>query len=88
MIWKCPPLNLPIWNNLYKWKEQMKLYKYTIVYQKSFITAEPRVFEARELEVMKRQLEICSHISNTTATNATLEIRSSEIDTMEWKINE
>ena len=63
----------------------MKLYKYTIVYKKTFITAEPRVFEERELEVMESQLQIYSHISNTTATNATLEIISSELDTLEWK---
>jgi hypothetical protein len=23
MAWKCPPLHLPNWNNLWKWKEQM-----------------------------------------------------------------
>lgn len=23
MVWKCPPLHLPNWNNLWKWKEQM-----------------------------------------------------------------
>jgi glutaredoxin 2 len=23
MPWKCPPLHLPNWNNLWKWKEQM-----------------------------------------------------------------
>lgn len=23
MAWKCPPLHLPNWNNLWKWKEHM-----------------------------------------------------------------
>jgi predicted Fe-S protein YdhL (DUF1289 family) len=23
MVWKCPPLHLPNWNNLWKWKEDM-----------------------------------------------------------------
>jgi hypothetical protein len=23
MVWKCPPLHLPNWNNLWKWKEEM-----------------------------------------------------------------
>lgn len=23
MVWKCPPLHLPNWNNLYKWKKEM-----------------------------------------------------------------
>ena len=23
MVWKCPPLHLPNWNNLYKWKADM-----------------------------------------------------------------
>lgn len=23
MIWKCPPLHLPNWNNLWKWKDNM-----------------------------------------------------------------
>ena len=23
MVWKCPPLHLPNWNNLWKWKENM-----------------------------------------------------------------
>jgi predicted Fe-S protein YdhL (DUF1289 family) len=23
MVWKCPPLNLPNWNNLWKWKTEM-----------------------------------------------------------------
>ena len=23
MVWKCPPLHLPNWNNLWKWKIQM-----------------------------------------------------------------
>ena len=24
MVWKCPPLNLFNWNNLWKWKEKMR----------------------------------------------------------------
>lgn len=24
MVWKCPPLNLFNWSNLWKWKEQMR----------------------------------------------------------------
>ena len=24
MIWKCPPLHLPNWNNLWKWKKEIK----------------------------------------------------------------
>jgi len=24
MVWKCPPLHLPNWNNLWKWKTDMK----------------------------------------------------------------
>lgn len=24
MVWKCPPLHLPNWNHLWKWKEDMK----------------------------------------------------------------
>lgn len=24
MVWKCPPLNLPVWNNLWKWKKEIK----------------------------------------------------------------
>ena len=23
MVWRCPPLHLPNWNNLWKWKENM-----------------------------------------------------------------
>ena len=23
MVWKCPPLHLPNWNNLWKWKNNM-----------------------------------------------------------------
>lgn len=23
MVWKCPPLHLPNWNNLWKWKTDM-----------------------------------------------------------------
>lgn len=23
MVWKCPPLHLPNWNNLWKWKQDM-----------------------------------------------------------------
>ena len=23
MVWKCPPLHLPNWNNLWKWKQNM-----------------------------------------------------------------
>jgi predicted Fe-S protein YdhL (DUF1289 family) len=23
MVWKCPPLHLPNWNNLWKWKTEM-----------------------------------------------------------------
>jgi hypothetical protein len=23
MVWKCPPLHLPNWNNLWKWKQEM-----------------------------------------------------------------
>jgi predicted Fe-S protein YdhL (DUF1289 family) len=23
MVWKCPPLHLPNWNNLWKWKNDM-----------------------------------------------------------------
>lgn len=23
MVWKCPPLHLPNWNNLWKWKKDM-----------------------------------------------------------------
>ena len=23
MVWKCPPLHLPNWNYLWKWKEDM-----------------------------------------------------------------
>ena len=23
MVWKCPPLHLPNWNNLWRWKEDM-----------------------------------------------------------------
>lgn len=23
MVWKCPPLNLPIWNHLWKWKKEI-----------------------------------------------------------------
>ena len=24
MPWKCPPLHLPNWNNLWKWKTEMR----------------------------------------------------------------
>ncbi len=24
MVWKCPPLHLPNWNNFWKWKKDMK----------------------------------------------------------------
>lgn len=24
MVWRCPPLHLPNWNNLWKWKTDMK----------------------------------------------------------------
>lgn len=23
MVWRCPPLHLPNWNHLWKWKEEM-----------------------------------------------------------------
>ena len=23
MVWKCPPLHLPNWNNVWKWKTEM-----------------------------------------------------------------
>jgi predicted Fe-S protein YdhL (DUF1289 family) len=23
VVWKCPPLHLPNWNNLWRWKEDM-----------------------------------------------------------------
>ena len=23
-VWKCPPLNLPLWNNLWKWKKEIQ----------------------------------------------------------------
>jgi len=26
MVWKCPPLHLPNWNNLWKWKEDMNTF--------------------------------------------------------------
>ena len=85
MVWKCPPLNLFNWSNLWKWKEDMKLYKYTIRYEKTFVTIEPRVFEPREVEMIKQNIEMYSHINNTTGSKSTLEIISSELDTVEWK---
>jgi hypothetical protein len=27
VVWKCPPLNLFNWNNLWKWKEEMPKYR-------------------------------------------------------------
>ena len=27
MVWRCPPLNLPNWNHLWKWKTEMKQIK-------------------------------------------------------------
>ena len=48
MPWKCPPLHLPNWNNLWKWKEQMNAKEFAHELEKaaSFIRQQQAEIEA------------------------------------------
>jgi len=54
MPWKCPPLHLPNWNNLWKWKEQMNAKEFAHELEKaaSFIRQ-----QQAEIEALKNIIE-------------------------------
>ena len=54
MPWKCPPLHLPNWNNLWKWKEQMNAKEFAHELEKaaSFIRQ-----QQSEIEALKERLK-------------------------------
>lgn len=67
MVWKCPPLNLFNWNNLWKWRKQMNqddqeqleqdLRKQLRIVQDELIKTQTELMMAlAELEAMRHQL--------------------------------
>jgi hypothetical protein len=55
MVWKCPPLHLPNWNNLWKWKQEMNATELADV--QAFKTEELTMWERNHTAAMLRKLQ-------------------------------
>ena len=77
MPWKCPPLHLPNWNNLWKWKEQMNAKEFAHELEKaaSFIRQQQAEIEALKSHPVKELTDeeidnVSDEVSNLIDTYA------------------